>query len=136
MAGGRNPAAPSPAMNMLFVLGLAVFLYTSEVLGAQAAGFIDFVGAHDRGIVALALISIVGGAVGMSLVCLNGPYRGAVAAMSGAVAGLGIFLATYLYLSWRTSFYSAEILLPFLLGGAPGFCLLRYLMKKRSGGES
>ena len=69
----------------------------------------------------------------MSLMCLGGPYRGLPAAVSGPILSLGIFFATYAYMSWRGTASRAEWLLPFGIGAIPGLLLLRLMNPRKRG---
>jgi len=117
-----RPQKPSLLMNGLFLLGLVLFFGTSEIMGVQAAGMMDFLDVRKFAWPVLCGIAAAGGAVGGFLICLGGPERGWRSAVIGGVTGPCIFLATYAYVTWREGdIWEEEILVPFLLGAIPGY---------------
>ena len=118
-------------------LGVLVITFCTGFPGLLIAGYMpeiaNFMGLTPSGWVA---VSAVGTAVGASLYVPKSQYW-YVGFLSGLIGGPGALLATYYYSSWRTSMYSAEIVLSSIVGGHAGILMynLWYSKITKSGDE-
>ena len=79
----------------------------------------------------LFVISSVGGAVALAFWYPDPNYR-MLGVIPGILLGLGVFAALFLYTSFRQNVLLAELLIPMLAGGAPGYLLYNFLVKRKA----
>jgi hypothetical protein len=103
--------------------GMLLITFCTGFPGLLIAGYMpeveNFLGLSPIGWVA---VSALGTAVGASLYVPKSRFW-YVGFLSGLIGGPGALLATYYYSAWRTSMYSAEIILSSIVGGHAGILM-------------
>jgi len=79
---------------------------------------------------ALFATSAVGGALACALYYPKPGYW-KLGIVPGAIIGPCILASLLLYTSWREHIIGVELMIPFLVGGAPGYFLYRFLLLRR-----
>lgn len=102
----------------LILWGEEKFLFIFELLGLPPLPTLVFVCA-------------VGGSVSLSLYYPKPGYF-KLGIIPGLIFGIGVLIATNLYLFYRHSVFIAELAIPALIGCSPGWFLYQHLIRKKA----
>ena len=122
----RNPSS---------TLGISVLLITftslipAMVVTGFLGGFLSFL--RELNFSVLIVLAAAGGAIGLSLFHPKPGYR-PLGFIPGLTLGVGIFICTITYVKFREHIFNIELVIPLLVGAAPGFILYYYLVRSKA----